>query len=211
MLREEFPRLAFSNSSPVRTTPRSAATARSLKCHFPGTRPNHDQLPTVDAGMPNSPASFFGPPNRDTISETSVIDATISRLWTFVNPKSGCPDYGCTGARLVDNAGMSAVAKKQPAKPRQPKSPKVKAEERLLRKQMGARLKEAREEAGYQTAEDLAKAIGKNAQTYRNYERGDAGITQKVMIALVQLGISIDYLYLGIGQKTIPEVLRRVA
>lgn len=76
----------------------------------------------------------------------------------------------------------------------------------LLRAQMGARLKEARLAAGFRTAKDLAQRIGKKEQTYRNYERG-GGITQPVILKLAQAGISINYLYLGLGPKTIPELV----
>lgn len=75
---------------------------------------------------------------------------------------------------------------------------------------MGARLKEARLAVGYKTAKDMAVAIGENPQTYRNYERG-GGIPQDTVVALAQAGISINYLYLGLGPKTIPEILRTVA
>lgn len=81
---------------------------------------------------------------------------------------------------------------------------------RLIRAQMGARLKEARIAAGYHTAKDMAEAVGENPQTYRNYERG-GGIPQDTMVALARAGVSINYLYLGLGPKTINEILRPVA
>lgn len=106
---------------------------------------------------------------------------------------------------VVDNADMSSVAAKQDASARKPA-----VAAHLLRAQMGARLKEARTAAGFTTAEEMAEQIGKKPQTYRNYERG-GGIPQEVIVALAQAGISINYLYLGLGPKTIPEVLRPVA
>lgn len=80
----------------------------------------------------------------------------------------------------------------------------------LIRAQMSARLKEARLAAGYKTAKEMALAVGENPQTYRNYERG-GGIPQDTMVALAKAGISINYLYLGLGPKTIPDAFRTVA
>ena len=206
MSEDVFPRLVFSNSSSLSAIPRSVAKRIKRRCHFPGTRPNQDQLPTVEAGIPNSPASFLGPPNRDTISDTPDIASNISRFWMFVNPQSGCPDSGCVMFDVVDNAGMSSAAKKKQAA----SASKPKADAHLLRAQMGARLREARAAAGFATAEEMAEHIGRKPQTYRNYERG-GGIPQPVIVALAQAGISINYLYLGLGPKTIPETVRSVA
>jgi DNA-binding XRE family transcriptional regulator len=106
----------------------------------------------------------------------------------------------------VDNPGMSpSAARKIGTRKLGPG-----ADARLLRAQMGARLKDARLAIGYRTAKGLAEAIGENPQTYRNYERG-GGIPPDTMIALAQMGISINYLYLGIGPKTIPEIFQSVA
>lgn len=106
---------------------------------------------------------------------------------------------------VVDNADMSSAAEKQDASVKKPANGA-----HLLRAQMGVRLREARVAAGFDTAEKMAEHIGTKPQTYRNYERG-GGIPQQVIVALAQAGISINYLYLGLGPKTIPETLRPVA
>lgn len=45
---------------------------------------------------------------------------------------------------------------------------------KTIMKTFGKRLKEARERAGYPSAQQFAGLIGKEPHTYRHYERGDA-------------------------------------
>ena len=79
------------------------------------------------------------------------------------------------------------------------------AAKELLKRQIGARLKEARCALRYDSAEDMAPDVDENGQTYRRYERGESFIPSDTMVRLGALGISMNYLMLGIE----PKLLRR--
>lgn len=68
----------------------------------------------------------------------------------------------------------------------------------VLIKEMGERLREARLLAGFQNAEDLAKAIGQHPAAYRKYERGESvpplDILEKIRKAIKR---DADWILLG--------------
>lgn len=103
---------------------------------------------------------------------------------------------------------MSAVPQKEPDNKRRPKSAKLKAAEVLLRRQMGARLRDARKEAGHKHAKSFAALVDIEEGKYRKYERGEADIPHTVIVAIAQQHISIHYIFIGVGPKTVPEALR---
>jgi len=81
--------------------------------------------------------------------------------------------------------------------PRRPKSPKPPASKKLaeplskfrreIRDMFGARLKAAREEAGYEHAADFAKVLGIEENRYRHYERGSAEPGFELFVKICQI------------------------
>lgn len=71
-------------------------------------------------------------------------------------------------------------------------------EQDALRQMFGQRLKLARQDRGYKSAAMFAKALGMEASTYREWERGinEPGLLKLAEIARA-LGDSLDYLILG--------------
>lgn len=62
------------------------------------------------------------------------------------------------------------------------------------------RLKQAREKAGYEHAQDAAEAFGWNPVTYRSHEAGDRGIRKPVAEKYARaLHVPFEWLYLGKG------------
>ena len=195
------PRLVIDNSSStVSSTPRVRAKSSKGKCHLLGIAPFQGQLPTVEGGIENAAAISARPPNRLRMSDTSVMDGTVSNIWMLVNPKSGPAVQTCKPPRHTDNGRMAEQTRRRAIQV----DPADAAKE-LLKRQIGARLKEARLALRYENAEDLASALAENAQNYRRYERGDSFVPPTIMVQLGAFGISINYLVLGIE----PKLLRR--
>ena len=61
----------------------------------------------------------------------------------------------------------------------------------------GARLADSRKALSDKKAGPYAKSIGLNAQTYRNYERGDRRPNQKALEIFVDEGMSLNWLYIA--------------
>lgn len=67
-----------------------------------------------------------------------------------------------------------------------------------------SRLKEARAEAGYETATDAARAFGWNENTYRSNENGQRGPGRKSAIKYARaFRVSVDWLLTGRGSKRV--------
>lgn len=65
------------------------------------------------------------------------------------------------------------------------------------------RLKQARTDAGYETAQDAAQAFGWNPVTYRSHEAGDRGIKKAVAEKYARaLRVSFDWLFLNRGTSS---------
>lgn len=68
---------------------------------------------------------------------------------------------------------------------------------------VGARIRAAREAAGYAYASDAARALGVEAPTYRMYERGDREPDMDLLSAMGRkYGRSVDYLLTGRESST---------
>lgn len=64
------------------------------------------------------------------------------------------------------------------------------------------RLKQARIDAGYETAQDAADAYGWNAVTYRAHEAGDRGIKKSVAERYAKaFRVPFEWLFLGRGTR----------
>ena len=63
---------------------------------------------------------------------------------------------------------------------------------------VGARLKAARLALTNDSAEDFARSLDINAQTYRNYERGERKLGYDAIKAIADAGISLDWLFIGL-------------
>jgi transcriptional regulator with XRE-family HTH domain len=65
--------------------------------------------------------------------------------------------------------------------------PKVTQRYRLIMKQFGQRLREAREHAGFRSAQQFAGALGSEPHTYRKYERGQAEPNYETLTRICEL------------------------
>lgn len=64
-------------------------------------------------------------------------------------------------------------------------------------RECGDRLKIARQALGYEYAKDFAKVLGLKEQTYRNYERGDRGVSYEGLQLIAEHGVSLEWVLLG--------------
>lgn len=76
-------------------------------------------------------------------------------------------------------------------------------------KDIGLRLKKAREYAGFRTATDAAASLGVNYQTYAGHENGNRGVVRACQTYARRYKVTLDWLLRGKGPgpgEEIPEV-----
>lgn len=188
------PRLVVDNkSSSVNGISRSRAKRSNGKCHLPGM-PNAGQFRIVDSGMPRPTASSFEPPKRRMIAGLST--DTIAKDYPFYGP-SASPFSGFVkfGARKTDGRNNLPMQKQKRIRTPVLGAP---VDEAVLKEQMVRNLKDVRKAFQYDVPQ-MAEALGLPLSTYKNHEGGVSFIPHDIIMTLINLGASADFLYLGVG------------
>ena len=181
------------SSSSDSSTPCLRARASKGRCHLPGM-PSVGQFRIVDSGMPSPSASSFGPPKRRMIAGLST--DTITRDYPFYGPLAS-PFFGLTKFG-VDKMAVSDNSQMQKQKRIRTPVPGAPADDDILKKQMARNLRAVRKAFEF-TKPQMATALGLPLSTYKNHEGGVSFIPHDIIMTLVNLRASADFLYIGIG------------
>lgn len=178
-------------SSSARSTPKERASRNTSKRREAGISPRCGQFDTVDSDTPKPEARISDPrwpgsaPSKRSITSRGVsMSDVLSRTEMKCNLKMRCFDNPPKSMlRMRDRARrhkMDSMGKKGSGE------------------QFGGRLRLAREALGHSSAAAFAKNLDWNAQTYRQYERGERFPGFSELHQLAQAGVSFNWLFLAI-------------
>lgn len=158
------------------------------------------QLLTLDRSRPQATATASAPPKRRISSDPGFIPDGVSHCGIFVNPNMRYTQKSQKGTTQVTGKRALATILKMPARAKN-----------YPHQEAGGRLKVARLALGFESAKDFANYINVNAQTYRNWERGERQLDYETMHLLADIGVNLNYVVSGIAPAILPVERARTA